>query len=143
MKWLNKLMKMAILFLPVIISSCALPKQNTSWLAGRVYVNEETLDKIEFITKRKCVFTLVSFTDWPKGYPTKFPYEVDMASSQALSFPYRILKFSDSKEEIFFFLYDYTCFDKCYGKGRYFDECFDECFNAERHELSGVFKRKK
>ena len=111
MRWLNKLMKMAILFSPVVISSCGMPKQDTAWLVGRIYVNEETLDKIEFIEKNKCVFTLVSYVYWPKGYPAKLSYEVNinnviypygMVSGQAFSFPYRTLKFSDSKEEIFF-----------------------------------------
>jgi hypothetical protein len=96
-----------------MISSCTLPEHKTSWLVGRVYVNEEASDKIEFVGEKKFVIIFGrSFYRWTKGVPYTFEYSmyghdnqfapVLPTSGDGFNFPYRTLGFSDSKEEILF-----------------------------------------
>ena len=114
-------------FALLVFSSCTLPKQDTSWLVGRVYVNEETFDKIEFIGERKFIITFgSSYFYWVKGFPYTFKYimyehgnqlnPIEMTSGEGLYFPYRILRFSDSIDDIVY---------------------------TDRNDKSGVFKRVK
>jgi len=127
MRWLSKSIITVAFFALLVFSSCTLPKQDTSWLTGRMYVNEETSDKIEFIGERKFVITFSSSNFyWVKDFPYTFKYvmyendnqlnPIEMTSGEGLYFPYRILRFSNSTDEIVF---------------------------TDRSDKSGVFKRVK
>lgn len=111
-----------------MISSCTL-YSGEDYLVGQIYVNEETLDKIEFAEKGKIVFVWTSDEKpyWRKDQPYEYYYHLTnneihvggfQSSAEAFHFLCcKRLEFSDSKEEIF--------------------------FTEKRSDRSGVFKRVK
>jgi len=113
MKLLSRLKWIIIVCALVMISSCTLPEEDTSLLAGRVYINEKTSDRIVFIEKGRLVITWASCNEtWIKEHPYEFEYIIykndkeihliKMSSGEGFFFPYRTLEFSDSREEILF-----------------------------------------
>jgi hypothetical protein len=82
------------------------------YLVGRVYVNEDTSDRIEFVENAKIIFTCTSDIKpfWHKNQPYEYSYSLEendiyiggfKTSSEAFHFPYRKgLRFSGTKEEI-------------------------------------------
>ena len=75
MKIRNKLKGMVGFWALLMISSCTL-HTGKSYLANRIYVNEETLDRIEFTRKGKVFFTWTSdmCNYWRKDRSYEFYY---------------------------------------------------------------------